>query len=241
MKTHPLLIAEESVSFLPSLAKLLGLHEAIVVQQLHLHLRTVGRDIDGIFWAINPVPIWHRERLIWMSESLIRRTLTALEERRLVRSRQGSTRATDAYTLDYDQLNALFDSPSDSALPFLPSDDQQQPKQPATRDDVVEKRRKAIIKLYAGTKEAQYADGLLGYKVPDAGVMARYAATLAKDGWTDEQIVGCYQSLQKQPFYRDKHISLGKIHQVIGAWAKVNKRTNTQVEYQPMGLMVEEE
>lgn len=105
-----LLIAEPPLQVLPSLAAAIGLHEAIVLQQLHYWLLTAPHERDGRVWVYNTLEGWHAQ-FPFMSLATLRRALADLEHRRRLvltaRYNRLPTDRTKWYTIDYDALDAL--------------------------------------------------------------------------------------------------------------------------------------
>src|SRR5215203_6766173 len=65
--------------FHPEMAALIGLNEAIVLQQLYYWLVRTQRERDGTWWVYNTYQDW-QDQLPWLSVSTLRRTFTALED-----------------------------------------------------------------------------------------------------------------------------------------------------------------
>ena len=105
-----LLIAEPPLQVLPSLAVRIGLHEAIVLQQLHYWLLASKHEHDGRVWVYNTLEEWHSQ-FPFMSLSTLRRTMANLEQQcRLVLTARYNRLPTDRtkwYTIDYDALETL--------------------------------------------------------------------------------------------------------------------------------------
>lgn len=76
-----LLLDEPTIPVLPSLAKAVGLNEAIVIQQLHFLAKSPrsGKVINGHKWIYNTYAEW-REYFPWWSERTIERIFKELEE-----------------------------------------------------------------------------------------------------------------------------------------------------------------
>ena len=118
-----LLINEPPVQVIPSLAKAIGLNEAIVLQQLHYWLenkKNPGRMVDGEKWVYNTYEEWHENFPFW-GVSTIKRIFTALEERGLIITRQfdkGKYDRTKFYRIDYAaflSLNVPSNRPEEDA------------------------------------------------------------------------------------------------------------------------------
>ena len=108
-----LLIAEPPLLVLPSLAVLVGLNEAIFLQQLHYWLIQSGKERDGRRWIYNTYDEWQKQLPFW-SVRTIRRIVGELETRTLVES---TTRynlqkvdQTKWYTLLYRNLDRLTET-----------------------------------------------------------------------------------------------------------------------------------
>jgi hypothetical protein len=87
MEIDKLLIEEPPLQVLPTLAVMIGLNEAILLQQIHYWVRENARDkrdkqathyFEGEWWMYNSMPEWHRAMPFW-SERTILRTLQCLE------------------------------------------------------------------------------------------------------------------------------------------------------------------
>ena len=97
-----LLIPEAPLQVIPSLAKAIGLNEALFIQQLHYWSL---KSNDG--WVYNTYDQWQEQFTFWSSRT-IQRTVRNLEEAGLIISRQDS--AFDRkkyYQIDYDKLDEL--------------------------------------------------------------------------------------------------------------------------------------
>ena len=121
MSKSKLLLDEKPLMVLPKLAVLVGLNEAIVLQQVHYWL-VIYKDAEaklpederkhyhnGRWWVYNTVVEW-QENFPWWSPSTIRRTLdslrTATEDRpALLKTENYHETAYDRtlwYTIDYE-------------------------------------------------------------------------------------------------------------------------------------------
>ena len=120
MKTDSkLLINEYPLQLLPSLAKAIGLNEAIFLQQVQYWLNNArkGKDTrkfeDNRWWVYNNYDEW-KENFPWWSYSTIRRIVNNLEDKKLIISHQRNARSWDHtkwYTIDYDELELLLQNP----------------------------------------------------------------------------------------------------------------------------------
>ncbi|MBM7592214.1 DnaD domain-containing protein [Brevibacillus fulvus] len=109
-----LLLDEEPLIIMPSLAKAIGLNESIVVQQLHYWLRKAGKVIQGRKWVYNTYKEWQEQFPFW-SEVTVRRIITSLEKRGIVLAENFNEMRADKtkwYTIDYERLEGVI-SPCD--------------------------------------------------------------------------------------------------------------------------------
>ncbi|HEX5501024.1 MAG TPA: hypothetical protein VFW96_00295, partial [Thermomicrobiales bacterium] len=81
--TSPLLIAEPPLQALPTLARAIGLNEALVLQQVHYRLRHARHERDGRRWVYNTYEQW-QEEFPWWSIRTLKRIFHSLEERGLL-------------------------------------------------------------------------------------------------------------------------------------------------------------
>lgn len=74
-----LLIPEDPLLVLPSLAVAIGLNEAIFLQQIHFHLRFSKNERDGRTWVYNTFEEW-QEEMPWWSVRTLKRIVHRLQE-----------------------------------------------------------------------------------------------------------------------------------------------------------------
>ncbi len=106
MNESKLLINEPPLQVLPSLAQVIGLNEAIVLQQIHYWLQTSKHDIQGKKWIYNSVENWKEQFPFWSAKT-ISRILKKLREEKLLLVKNLSRikfDKTNWYTIDYGQL-----------------------------------------------------------------------------------------------------------------------------------------
>lgn len=123
-KSH-LLINEPPLLVSPTLAQVIGLNEAIILQQIHYWLnnpKAEGRiDEDGNKWIYNTYEQWHEDNFPFWSADKIQRIFLKLEELGVIISAQLDAKKRDMtkfYRIDYDKLCAMDDSflrPSNTA------------------------------------------------------------------------------------------------------------------------------
>lgn len=108
-----LLLDEHPLLVMPRLATLIGLNEAIVLQQVHYWLKTKENDqqdyIDGHYWVYNTYEQWQEQFPFW-SIMTIRRTFTKLENMNLLivgNYNMAGFDKTKWYSINYVTLNNL--------------------------------------------------------------------------------------------------------------------------------------
>ncbi|PSB27729.1 hypothetical protein [Chlorogloea sp. CCALA 695] len=100
---HPLLIS-------PALAKEIGLHEAVILQQVHYWLERSNHLINGCLWIYNTYQAW-QEQFPFLSLSAIRRAIARLEGLNLLlteRFEQRRWNQTKWYSINYRRLEVLI-------------------------------------------------------------------------------------------------------------------------------------
>lgn len=102
-----LLISEPPLVILPSLAKAIGLNEAIFLQQLHYWLLSSEHAHDGSKWVYNTLEDWQKQFPFW-SVMTIRRTITSLKSLDLISTtdeyNKSASDRTTWYTINYDKV-----------------------------------------------------------------------------------------------------------------------------------------
>lgn len=106
----PVALERNSLLIPTELAKLIGLHEALVLQQMHYWMcKGAGKIVDGIRWIWNSVADWLEQ--IPLTSWKLRRAFERLEhEFRLIKRSRLDKRKwnqTTYYTIDYERLKAL--------------------------------------------------------------------------------------------------------------------------------------
>lgn len=102
-----LLIDEPPLQVLPSLAKEIGLNEAIMLQQIHYWLLKSGNEFEGSKWFYKTLEEWQTEFPFW-SAMTIRRTLGSLEKQKIIKIGNFNKKKFDKtkwYTIDYERVN----------------------------------------------------------------------------------------------------------------------------------------
>lgn len=105
-----LLINEEPLQVLPSLAKAIGLNEAMFLQQVHYWLNKSKHYHDDKVWIYNTYQGWMEQFPFW-SERTLKRIVAALREQGLIITTDEYNKIpidkTLWYTIDYTRLDNL--------------------------------------------------------------------------------------------------------------------------------------
>jgi DNA-binding PadR family transcriptional regulator len=91
-----LIIEEPPLQVLPSLALVIGLHEAIILQQLHYLLRDprFGRRIEEKQWIFNTAEDWRWQYFPFWTEKIIRKAMANLSRLNLIETIQPEGRVS---------------------------------------------------------------------------------------------------------------------------------------------------
>ncbi|ATP35089.1 conserved phage C-terminal domain-containing protein [Ligilactobacillus salivarius] len=104
-----LITDEKPIVILPSLAKLLGINEAIILQQIHYWLERSNNIHDGYRWVYNSIKDWN-EQFKWLSEPTLKRKFKSLEDQGLLITGNYNKKRFDKtkwYRIDYNLLNEM--------------------------------------------------------------------------------------------------------------------------------------
>lgn len=103
-----LLINEPPLQVLPSLAKEIGLNEAIMLQQMHYWVLKSANEFTGVKWFYKTLEEWQTEFPFW-SAMTIRRTLGSLEKQKIIKIGNFNKKKFDKtkwFTIDYQRVNS---------------------------------------------------------------------------------------------------------------------------------------
>lgn len=120
------LISSPTIQLIPTLAKKVGLNEAIVLQQLHFRMCISKNWRDGHRWVYKTYEEWRKEEFPFWSVDTIYRTIRKLEKEGYLISTDVYNRMhvdkTKWYRINYDLLDALTSqiAVSDSAQSETP-------------------------------------------------------------------------------------------------------------------------
>jgi hypothetical protein len=136
-QSSALLINEEPLQVLPTLAVLVGLNESILLQQIHYWLRKpkCGVEQAGRKWIFNSYKEW-REQMPFWSTRTIERIAAGLEERGvLITDALGGRDRRKWYTIDYDVLEKLLEPDTHTQPPVAFDTDEPTRQVGAMHDD----------------------------------------------------------------------------------------------------------
>ena len=111
MSIGKLLIDDQPLQVLPSLAEAIGLNESLVLQQIHWLLSRSKKKISGKYWVFNTYEEWRDKHFRFFSLSTVRRTIKNLEDLGLITSTTEFNKMkvdkTKWYTINYEELDNL--------------------------------------------------------------------------------------------------------------------------------------
>ncbi|WOX32171.1 hypothetical protein R5O32_12080 [Listeria monocytogenes] len=81
INNNNLLINDYPLQVLPTLAREIGLNEAIVLQQIHYWLNKKQNLHDGRYWTYRSIQKWQEENFSFWSLNTVKRTFTSLREK----------------------------------------------------------------------------------------------------------------------------------------------------------------
>ena len=104
-----LLIYDNPIMILPTLAQKIGLNEAVMLQQIHYWLVTSHHVKEGRKWVYNTYRAWQLQMPFW-SERTIKRSIKSLEDQGYLLSANYNRLKMDKtkwYSIDYEKLAEL--------------------------------------------------------------------------------------------------------------------------------------
>ncbi len=103
-KSSPLLINEQPLQTLPSLACMVGINGAIILQQIHWWSRYSEHKYDGETWIYNTYKQWS-EQFKWLSDRAVQQTILGLEKSGHLISKQFLSKGNIKwYRVNYERL-----------------------------------------------------------------------------------------------------------------------------------------
>lgn len=114
---NALSLHDSAVLFSSSVASVIGLNEAIILQEIHMHCSAISRQEnqeqffkDGRFWAVKSLKQWS-SLFGWWSDRTIRRSLKNLEDMGIVKVNIFNENPLDQRlwrAIDYDKLEEIL-------------------------------------------------------------------------------------------------------------------------------------
>jgi len=108
-----LLLDSEPLVIIPELAAIIGLHESIVIQQIHYWLKINEKAKknfhEGRYWTYNSYTEWQKQFPFWCTKT-IQRIIAKLEEKEYIISNNFNSKSFDQtkwYTINYDHLDKV--------------------------------------------------------------------------------------------------------------------------------------
>ena len=104
-----LLIYDNPIMILPTLAQKIGLNEAVMLQQIHYWLVSSQHEKEGRKWVYNTYKDWQLQMPFW-SERTIKRSIKSLEDQGYLLSANYNRLKMDKtkwYSIDYEKLAEL--------------------------------------------------------------------------------------------------------------------------------------
>lgn len=117
------LIDEYPLLVIPSLATVIGLNEAIILQQVHFWIENARKandrkkHFDGHWWVYNKLEQWQKDNFPFWSLMTIRRGIKSLEDKGLLVTCQPKAyNRTKYYSIDYMKLDAICSKRTDGVV-----------------------------------------------------------------------------------------------------------------------------
>lgn len=109
MESSRLLIDESPLNVQPTIARLLDVNKAIILQQMQYWIKSSGHEIDGFKWIYNTYKEWSNQ-FPWLSERAVRWHINGLQEEGYLIAGDFNNDPRDTtkwYRIDYDKVNSL--------------------------------------------------------------------------------------------------------------------------------------
>lgn len=154
------LINESPLVILPTLAKCIGLNEAIVLQQVHYWLTKKKHFYDEKYWTYSTYKEWLKQ-FPFFSESTLIRTVRKLEDMGLLTSNNYNKNAYDRtkwYTINYDVLDSFETISQNDKMETSQNDKIKKPKKNSslytdtnTNTNLIDENHSQIQRLFLTT------------------------------------------------------------------------------------------
>lgn len=239
-----LLIDEEPLQVLPTLAKAIGLNEALFLQQLHYWLKRSKNEHDGRVWVYNTFEQWQTQFPFWSLRTMQRIAKSLVSQELLVvrQFRKTDRDQTNWYSINYDQLprqSGVMDSDklaSSSTPECRLLDDDKMASSYKDQETTQENTNNAHSRLFGIHFKR------LGGKVMDSAAQGKAIKTLLAN-YTEAECARCYES-QLTEDWRKRKVSWLTVLKDIGSWLdnKAHPTTPAKVRiYEWQGKMYAED
>ena len=223
-----LLIDDYPIQVLPTLAKEIGLNEAIVLQQMHYWLNMSKHNYDDKKWIYNSYTKWVLQFPFW-SESTVKRTIGSLEKQNLLyigNYNKAGFDKTKWYSINYDELNKRVTRPSGQNDPTIDpkwTDDESNLNRPipeTTTKTTTETKSTSRSKLKFETQHLKLAELLYkqiqnnspNYKEPDLENWANeFRLIMERDEREGKEIQDLIIKTQSDNFWKKNILSPSKL------------------------------
>lgn len=248
MERVPLLLDEPPIVVSPTLAKLIGINHAIVLQQLHFLLNITQKAknrynfVDGKWYVYNTIVQWQSEYFVWLSKRTVQQVFIDLETDGFISSIQSVKHKSDRtkwYTIDYEawreycttMTQKLRVDNHDAKVALSNEQDSNDGLSETTTETTTETigARATIPQIIEAWLKAQ--DGYTPRKPYENKTNRESAQTILDAGFTPEHVAMYIAA--KLPTWRGDSIPLTYIAANIGVWAKANP-----VTVQPQGAQI---
>jgi hypothetical protein len=132
-----LLINEQPLQALPTLAKLLGLDKAVILQQIQYWLNTSSHEVDGFRWIYNSYTEWSVQ-FPWLGVEGVRYHIRGLEKEGYLiagKFNRDNRDKTKWYRINYEKLEGVLKTTHDALKTTHASVDNYQPLPETTTID----------------------------------------------------------------------------------------------------------
>jgi hypothetical protein len=213
-----LLFEESPLLILPTLAKTIGLNQAIVLQQIHYWLEKSSHVIDGKKWIYNSFPDWQKQFPFW-TERTIRRIMKSLSDQGLIRVENFNKLRSDKtnwYTINYENIISIStDCPYhrdklSSSIPETTTDKYKY----ASSVSLSETQYAALMERYGEEKVVEMIELLNNYKEAHGKkYKSDYHAILQ---WVAKEVTGNKKNaqprekLEKEIEYRQQEVAFNR-------------------------------
>lgn len=232
-----LLFSEQPLVIDKKLASLLGINEAIVLQQIHYWIE-INRKAEKNFheekyWTYNTIQDWQKEFPFW-SVDTVKRTLAKLRKANILITGNFNKQKRDKtlwYTIDYKELERLAEDDKEESKEKKIEDTEQESEQTKTPEE------KNEIKLEDKTEEEQENKSTIGGKEGSISQKCNMPSCKSADcSITEVQYAPMHQGNLHSPLpettteitYRDLNQSICQSIEYKGLKIRAKKKAKTK-------------